>query len=238
MVVESDANYSGTVSALMSQGAEFPLRRPPGFHWDYLLLGVILGVCGILGLPFPNGLIPQGPLHTKQLCVYRTEQDEKGRPMEVVDHIVEQRFSHLAQGLLFLATMSGPILTALNQIPQAVLSGLFMVMGLQTLTANGVVAKLIYLAQDRRAVDPDSAWRQCRPKAIWIVVGLQLLTFAACFGVTQTEGAIAFPIFVVLLIPCRIWVLPRWLKKEELSVLDGNVASDIVMQSVGGSMKM
>ena len=230
--------FDHNVSALMSQGAEFPLRKPPGFHWDYLLLGGILGLCGILGLPFPNGLIPQGPLHTKALAVYRTGFDEKGHRTRVIDHIVEQRVSHLSQGLLFLATMSGPILTAPNQIPQAVLSGLFIVMGLQTLVTNGVVAKLVWLAQDRKAISADHPLLQCSRTAVWLIVGLQVGAFVACFAVTQTIAAIAFPIFIVLMIPCRVWALPKWLSNTELGVLDGPVASEFVMQSVGGNAQL
>ncbi|KAI5358151.1 Putative bicarbonate transporter [Septoria linicola] len=230
--------FDHNVSALMSQGAEFPLRKPPGFHWDYLLLGAILGLCGILGLPFPNGLIPQGPLHTKALAVTRRELDEKGHRVEVVDHIVEQRVSHLSQDLLFLATMSGPILTALSQIPQAVLSGLFIVIGLQALMANGIVSKIVWLAQDRHSTSGDTSLRQCRPAATWLILGFQLAAFAACFAITQTIAAIAFPIFIVLMIPCRIWLLPRWLSQSELDILDGPVASEFVMQSVGGNVKV
>lgn len=230
--------FDHNVSALMSQGSEFPLRKPPGFHWDFLVLGVIMGVCGILGLPFPNGLIPQGPLHTKSLIVTKVDLDEKGQRMQKSDHVVEQRVSHLSQGLLFLATMSGPLLTALNQIPQAVLSGLFIVMGLQTLATNGVVTKILYLASDKQLTQQDSSLRDCRLLAVWSIVGLQLLTFAACFAVTQTLAAIAFPIFIVFLIPCRVWLMPRWMRKEELAVLDGPVASEFVMQSVGGNAKL
>ncbi|GIZ47242.1 hypothetical protein CKM354_001033900 [Cercospora kikuchii] len=230
--------FDHNVSALMSQGAEFPLRKPPGFHWDYFLLGGILGLCGILGLPFPNGLIPQGPLHTKALAVYGSDLDEKGHRTRVIDHIVEQRVSHLSQGLLFLATMSGPILTALHQIPQAVLSGLFIVMGLQTLMANGVVAKLVWISRDRETISSEDPLLDCRKVAVRLILGLQLGAFVACFAVTQTIAAIAFPIIIVLMIPCRIWLLPRLLTNAELEKLDGPVASEFVMQSVGGNAKL
>ena len=229
--------FDHNVSALMSQSSNFPLRKPPGFHWDFLLLGLILGVCGILGLPFPNGLIPQGPLHTKALCVDKVERGEDNKREIVTSHVVEQRASHLCQGLLFLFTMSGPILRVLGLIPQAVLSGLFMVMGLQALTTNGVVAKIVYLAEDKRSQSPDHQMKQVQPRTLWMVLALQIVTFAACFAVTQTVAAIAFPVFIVLMIPVRILWYPKWLAKEELAILDGPVASDFVMQSVSGNTR-
>lgn len=221
----------------MSQSSDFPLKKPPGFHWDFLLLGIILFVCGILGLPFPNGLIPQGPLHTNALCVQTVERGEDNKRESVTSHVVEQRVSHLCQALLFLFTMSGPILTALHQIPQAVLSGLFIVMGLQGLTGNGVVAKIVYLAEDKHAQRPEHELKRVEARTIWMVLLLQIAAFAACFAVTQTIAAIAFPVFIVLMIPVRVFWYPKWLPEDDLTRLDGPVASDFVMQSVGGSRK-
>ncbi|KAF8967092.1 HCO3 transporter family-domain-containing protein [Flammula alnicola] len=61
--------FDHNVSSLMAQGSEFPLRKPPGFHHDFFLLGVTTFLAGLLGLPAPNGLIPQAPIHTASLLV-------------------------------------------------------------------------------------------------------------------------------------------------------------------------
>jgi hypothetical protein len=119
-----------------------------------------------------------------------------------------------------------------------VLSGLFIVMAFNTLQANGVVANIVYLAEDRSFQSTDNPLKSCRRRAIWIVIGVQVLTIVACFAVTQTVAAIAFPIFIVLMIPFRIWALPRMLTKEELAILDQPTASDCVMKSVGGNSKL
>jgi len=101
--------------------------------WDFFLLGLVTGIAGILGLPFPNGLIPQAPFHTESLCVVRTraDPDEKNKEKQVVyvERVVEQRVTNLSQGLLILLTMSPPLLHVLGLIPQGVLAGLFFVMG-------------------------------------------------------------------------------------------------------------
>ncbi|CAA7261455.1 unnamed protein product [Cyclocybe aegerita] len=70
--------FDHNVSALMAQGSEFPLRKPPGFHYDFFLLGVTTFIAGLLGLPAPNGLIPQAPIHTTSLLVMgRAPKDKK-----------------------------------------------------------------------------------------------------------------------------------------------------------------
>jgi hypothetical protein len=233
--------FDHNVSSLIAQGTEFPLRKPAGFHWDLFLLGLTTGVAGLLGIPFPNGLIPQAPFHTTSLCVTRTVSDSddesnKGHTRRVVDHVVEQRVSNLAQGLLTLGTMTGPLLIVVHLIPQAVLAGLFFVMGIQALEANGITSKILFLAKDRHLTPrSDPLTRIERRSAIWVFVALELVGFGATFAITQTIAAIGFPVFILLYIPLRTWFLPRWFTAQELGILDAPTASPFTMESVGGN---
>lgn len=233
--------FDHNVSSLIAQGTEFPLRKPAGFHWDLFLLGLTTGVAGLLGLPFPNGLIPQAPFHTTSLCVTRQVADEdeegnKGHTRRIVDHVVEQRVSNLAQGLLTLGTMTGPLLIVLHLIPEAVFAGLFFVMGIQALEANGITLKMIFLAKDKHlTARADPLMRIDRRIAVWAFVGLELIGFGATFAITQTVAAIGFPVFILLYIPMRTWFMPRWFTNHELNILDAPTASPFTMESVGGN---
>lgn len=232
-----------TVSSLIAQGSEFPLRKPAGFHWDVFLLGLTTGVAGILGLPFPNGLIPQAPFHTESLCVTKAvkEDDSDGSPGDggysfEATHVVEQRVSNIAQGLLTLGTMTGPLLVVLHLIPHGVLAGLFFIMGVQALEGNGITAKLVFLAKDRALTPASSPLLRIRRRAaIWYFVLIELVSFGATFAITQTVAAVGFPVFIFALIPIRALVLPRIFSAEELSLLDEPTASDFIMEGIGGS---
>jgi boron transporter len=199
-------------------------------------------VAGLLGLPFPNGLIPQAPFHTASLCVTRPllpdELDEKeGAGGHVTTHVVEQRLSNLAQGLLTLATMSPPLLIVLHLIPQGVLAGLFFIMGFQALASNGITAKLLFLLRDAATLPssgPMVPLRTIRRRKVWLFVGLELLGFGATFAITQTVAAVGFPLFILLLIPARAVLLPHWFTTRELGALDAPTASPFTMESVGG----
>ncbi|TWU73747.1 hypothetical protein ED733_001880 [Metarhizium rileyi] len=234
--------FDHNVSSLIAQGSEFPLRKPAGFHWDIFLLGITTGIAGILGLPFPNGLIPQAPFHTESLCVTRPARklDEKGQHRGDVTHeathVVEQRVSNLAQGLLTLGTMTGPLLVVLHLIPHGVLAGLFFVMGIQALEANGITAKLVFLARDQALTPSDAPLRRIqRRAAVWLFVVIELLGFGATFAITQTVAAVGFPVFIFLLIPLRALVLPGMFRPGELDVLDAPTASALTMEGIGGS---
>ena len=51
--------FDHNVSSVMAQARQFPVKKPAGFHWDFFLLGITTLVSGFLGLPAPNGLVPQ-----------------------------------------------------------------------------------------------------------------------------------------------------------------------------------
>ena len=119
----------------MAQGAEFPLRKPAGFHYDFFLLGITTFIAGLLGTPAPNGLIPQAPIHTRSLLVMgrpskkKNDEESKGAkehepdPSLVARHevpvgVVEQRASNLSQGALCLVLLTGPFLHVLGLIPR------------------------------------------------------------------------------------------------------------------------
>lgn len=240
--------FDHNVSSLIAQGTEFPLKKPAGFHWDIFLLGVTTGVAGLLGIPFPNGLIPQAPFHTTSLCVTKQvvtlasddekvsgEKDKNARTETVVDHVVEQRVSNLAQGLLTLVFMTGPLLIVVGLIPQGVLAGLFFVMGVQALEGNGITLKLLYLFSDKSLTQQHPLRAVGRISRVWLFVALELAFFAAAFAVTQTVAAIGFPIILLLPIPFRAWVMPHMFRPSELDALDAQTASPFTMESVGGA---
>jgi hypothetical protein len=120
-------------------------------------------------------------------------------------------------------------------IPQGVLAGLFFIMGVQALQANGITQKLVFLAQDRHFSPASNPLKRLeRRSAIWAFVILELVGFGATFAITQTIAAIGFPVIILLLIPVRSFLLPLWFRSEELAALDAPTASPFTMESVGG----
>lgn len=164
------------------------------------------------------------------------DETNKGRPILITDHVVEQRVSNLAQGLLTLGTMTGPLLVVLHLIPQGVLAGLFFIMGVQALQGNGITQKLVFLAQDHTFTPGSNPLKRLeRRSAIWAFVLLELVGFGATFAITQTIAAIGFPVIILFLIPVRSFLLPLWFRPDELATLDAPTASPFTMESVGGT---
>ncbi|OWZ59828.1 anion transporter [Cryptococcus neoformans c45] len=282
--------FDANVSSLIAQGSEYPLKKPAAFHWDFFILGITTFIAGLLGIPAPNGLIPQAPLHTASLVIMGHEDassassdvtlctGEDGNQAVQLDHmeggglknnnargydgqstrrrrmsngnserkmdkrreipvaVVEQRVSNLAQGCLCLILMTKPFEHVLGLIPKGVLAGLFWYMGSDALLSSGVTAKMLYLVRDRRATSPSEPLRGVRKSRIIIFTAIELIGFGATFAITQTIAAIGFPVIIMLLVPLRWFLVPRLgFTEEELGILDGAVASEFTMESVGGS---
>lgn len=94
----------------------------------------------MIGLPLPNGLVPQAPVHTDSLTIFETHLDvtetkdgnEIRKPRVEATAVVEQRVSHFLMGMAIWGTMSGPLLTVLRTMPAAVFAGVFFVVGVSS----------------------------------------------------------------------------------------------------------
>ncbi|KAK9459755.1 HCO3 transporter family-domain-containing protein [Lipomyces oligophaga] len=232
--------FDHNVSSLVCQGSEFPLRKPPSFHWDFILLGICTGLSGVLGIPPPNGLLPQAPYHTMSLSVVHTKvkttrsdnADEQYMGYEsIITQVIEQRVSNFVQGLMILGTMSRPLLIVLGLVPQAVLAGLFWIMGLAALQTNGVVAKIYFLCQQHSLTPASDPLMKVRLRSIYIFVLLELISFGATFALTQTIAAIGFPAMLIIFGGLSIF-LNRIFPPEELDILDSPTASEFTMNMI------
>ncbi|KAJ0106718.1 hypothetical protein Patl1_18046 [Pistacia atlantica] len=63
--------FDHSVASQLAQQEEFNLKKPSSYHYDLLLLGFLVVLCGLLGIPPSNGVIPQSPMHTKSLATLK-----------------------------------------------------------------------------------------------------------------------------------------------------------------------
>ncbi|KAE8849884.1 hypothetical protein PTNB73_01108 [Pyrenophora teres f. teres] len=236
--------YDHNVSSLTAQARQYPLKKPAGFHWDFFLLGCTCFVGGIIGLPLPNGLVPQAPVHTDSLTVYETKLEitetkdggEIRKPVVKATAVVEQRVSHFLMGMAIWGTMTGPLLIVLHTMPAAVFAGVFFVVGWGSIESNGIVSKALYLVSERRFLQGDEPLNTVSRKKIMLFIGLQIFGVACTVAISQTIAAIGFPVLIIALIPLRTFLVPKWFSEYELDVLDALTADNpSVLVSFGGT---
>ena len=254
--------FDHNVSSVMAQARKFPIQKPAGFHWDFFLLGITTLVSGLMGLPVPNGLVPQAPDHTDSLSLYEQVafHDVEKEKQQLGEHntepaqhtsgdpsilhvtyfprvrtlrVVEQRLSHLVIGLLTLGAMSRPVLVALGTMPRAVFAGVFLLVGWASIESNPIVTRTLSLLRDTSALAPTLRPR-VRRVTLALFVGIQWAFFGLTMAISQTIAAIGFPIIILLMIPCRVYVVPKLFSGKDLALLDAPTANaPAVMVSLG-----
>nr|AAD26598.1 putative anion exchange protein [Arabidopsis thaliana] len=214
--------FDHSVASQLAQQKEFNLRKPSSYHYDLLLLGFLTLMCGLLGVPPSNGVIPQSPMHTKSLATlkYQKEIDDL-LPVEVK----EQRVSNLLQ-----STMVGGCVAAmpiLKMIPTSVLWGYFAFMAIESLPGNQFWERilLLFTAPSRRfkvLEDYHATFVETVPfKTIAMFTLFQTTYLLICFGLTWIPIAgVMFPLMIMFLIPVRQYLLPRFFKGAHLQDLD------------------
>ena len=134
--------FDHEVSSIICTIDRYGTKKPSGFAWDIVLLGMTTALCGILGIPPANGLLPQAPLHSESLM--HTEKEEiliSVDGEEKVEHrdvrrVHEQRWSAFLHAAAILLFVSPPFQHVLGLTPTSVLAGLFMFMGEQSLSVK------------------------------------------------------------------------------------------------------
>ena len=136
-------------------------------------------------------------------------------PSVEFDYVVDQRLSNLLQSGMVAVMLV--ILPVLALVPTSVVTGLFLFMGVESLLEGDIFSRMIFpfvqkefLAslgfEDRLKKDN---FLQNHTKQINVYTLIQLVAFGIVFYVTQTSASIAFPVFILLLIPLRFSLLPR-----------------------------
>jgi hypothetical protein len=173
------------------------------------------------------------------LCVYKlknvesdsyTDSDNERHEL-YIERVVEQRVTNTAQGLLILGTMSGPILKVLGLIPQAVLAGLFWMMGISGLMGNEVIARVHYIFNEDKFNPDDSPFRKASRKYFYAFVLLECLGTGAEVAITETIAAVGFPGVLILLVIVG-YFLPRFIPKSDLEILDGPTGSEFILENL------
>ncbi|KAI3773393.1 hypothetical protein L1987_47920 [Smallanthus sonchifolius] len=88
--------FDHSVASQLAQLKEFNLKNPSAYHYDIFLLGFMTLLCGLIGLPPANGVLPQSPMHTKSLAVLEQQASPnfiKKKMIESVNESIEQEAS-------------------------------------------------------------------------------------------------------------------------------------------------
>jgi hypothetical protein len=225
--------FDHEVSSIICTIDRYGTKKPGGFAWDIVLLGMTTAMCGILGIPPANGLLPQAPLHSESLMHAEKEEQtiivdgEVKTEVKEVRRVYEQRWSAFLHAAGILVFVSPPFMHVLGLTPTSVLAGLFLFMGEQSLSVNPILYRAFYLltpATELPTLPPSIStanpptWKAYAPIHGYTL--LQIIMTVIIFIVTLTKGAPAFPVIIIACVPARLLLMNRIWRREVLRFVD------------------
>ncbi len=232
--------FDHNVSALLAQqqfGSK--LKKPTAYNWDFILIGILMAVTGLFGLPFTHGLIPQAPLHVRALTFKNVVEelvvggeDDTEEQLLKKGIVVEQRVSNFVQSILTICLCtSNALLLLLSSIPVAALNGLFLYFGLEALMNNAFAARLysLFFVTELEIRVKTLFWPVgVEPAKIWFFVLTQFIMLVIIFAITVSPLAILFPFAITLTVCIRLSFGRTWfwnsiqMNEQDLLLLDGD----------------
>ncbi|XP_010546941.1 PREDICTED: probable boron transporter 3 [Tarenaya hassleriana] len=139
--------------------------------------------------------------------------------------VKEQRLSNLLQALMVGGCVGA--MPLIRKIPSSVLWGYFAFMAIESLPGNQFWERilLLFTAPSRRfkvLEDNHAAFVETVPfKTIAMFTVFQTVYLLVCFGITWVPIAgVLFPLMIMLLVPVRQYILPKFFKGVHLQDLD------------------
>ncbi|XP_042536224.1 sodium bicarbonate cotransporter 3 isoform X1 [Dipodomys spectabilis] len=203
------------ITAVIINRKEHKLKKGAGYHLDLLMVGVMLGVCSVMGLPWFVAATVLSISHVNSLKV-ESECSAPGEQPKFLG-IREQRVTGLM--IFILMGLSVFMTSVLKFIPMPVLYGVFLYMGVSSLKGIQFFDRIKLFGMPAKH-QPDLIYLRYVP--LWkvhIFTVVQLTCLVLLWVIKASAAAVVFPMMVLALVFVRK-LMDLCFTKRELSWLD------------------
>uniref|UniRef100_A0A8C9WJR3 Anion exchange protein n=1 Tax=Scleropages formosus TaxID=113540 RepID=A0A8C9WJR3_SCLFO len=206
------------ITSLIVSKKERRLVKGSGFHLDLLLIVLLGALCPLFGLPWLTAATVRSVSHVNALTVMNKATAPGERPM--IQEVKEQRITGMIVALL--VGLSIVMKNILRHIPLAVLFGIFLYMGITSLTGIQLYERIMLMVTpakhhpDHIYVTKVKTWRMN------MFTVIQLLCIVLLWVVKSTAASLAFPFILIMTVPLRHLLLTRVFEERELKALDSD----------------
>uniref|UniRef100_A0A8C3A444 Anion exchange protein n=1 Tax=Cyclopterus lumpus TaxID=8103 RepID=A0A8C3A444_CYCLU len=203
------------ITAVIINRKEHKLKKGCGYHLDLFVVGVMLGVCSVMGLPWFVAATVLSISHVNSLKL-ESECSAPGEQPKFLG-IREQRFT----GLMIFTLMGCSVFmtSVLKFIPMPVLYGVFLYMGASSLRGIQFFDRLRLFIMPAKH-QPDFIYLRHVPlRKVHLFTLVQLSCLILLWVIKTSKAAIVFPMMVLALVFIRK-LLDLIFTKRELSWLD------------------
>ncbi|XP_064352895.1 sodium bicarbonate cotransporter 3 isoform X6 [Camelus dromedarius] len=203
------------ITAVIINRKEHKLKKGAGYHLDLLMVGVMLGVCSVMGLPWFVAATVLSISHVNSLKV-ESECSAPGEQPKFLG-IREQRVTGLM--IFILMGLSVFMTSVLKFIPMPVLYGVFLYMGVSSLKGIQFFDRIKLFGMPAKH-QPDLIYLRYVP--LWkvhVFTVMQLTCLVLLWVIKASAAAVVFPMMVLALVFVRK-LMDLCFTKRELSWLD------------------
>ncbi|XP_002719226.2 band 3 anion transport protein [Oryctolagus cuniculus] len=208
------------ITTLIVSKPERKMIKGSGFHLDLLLVVGMGGVAALFGMPWLSATTVRSVTHANALTVMG-KASSPGAAAQIQE-VKEQRISGLLVSVLVgLSILMEPIL---SRIPLAVLFGIFLYMGVTSLSGIQLFDRILLLLKPPK-YHPDVPFvKRVKTWRMHLFTGIQIICLVALWVVKSTPASLALPFVLILTVPLRRLLLPYIFSNLELQCLDADDA--------------
>jgi len=190
------------VTTLLTHHPDHKLKKGGAFHYNLMVLGVMTAVLPLFGCPVVVGALPHSPQFAGALAQTEIVR-ENGMQTKKIIKVFENRVSPLIVGSFIVASLA--VVGSMSSLPYCIIcDALFLFMGVTGLPGNQLFERM-KLAVTETALYPPLPFSQDDVPLLQmhLFTAVQFAAVAVLFIVEKSVIALAFPIFLILLIPLR-----------------------------------
>ncbi|KAG8232819.1 hypothetical protein J437_LFUL014177 [Ladona fulva] len=207
------------ICELIIDNKDRKLRKGSGFHLDIVLVCLLNTGCGILGAPWMCAATVRSVAHVSAVTVMSRTHAPGDKPHII--EVKEQRLSALVVSVLVgVSVLMAPLL---RLVPIAVLFGVFLYMGISSTNGIQFIDRLLLFFMPVKHHPRVPYVRRVQTMKMHLYTFIQLMCLVILWVVKSTQAALAFPFFLILMVPLRIH-LKHCFSTSELHALDSSEA--------------
>ncbi|XP_060251690.1 band 3 anion transport protein isoform X1 [Ovis aries] len=201
------------ITTLIISKPERKMVKGSGFHLDLLLIMGMGGVAAIFGMPWLSATTVRTVTHANALTVM--SKDSTPGAASQIQGVKEQRISGLLVAVLVgVSILMGPIL---RHIPLAVLFGIFLYMGVTSLSGIQLFDRILLLLKPRKYYPDVPYATRVKPWRMHIFTIIQVACLVLLWVVRSIKQiSLALPFVLILTVPLRRYLLPLIFRDMEL----------------------
>ncbi|CAG5134592.1 unnamed protein product, partial [Candidula unifasciata] len=201
------------ITEMILNKKERKLKKGSGYHLDQLILGILTLLGGLFGLPWMCAATVRTVAHVSALSEYSRTHAPGEKPQLL--GVKEQRVTNFAVHLLIgLSIAMGPVLRA---IPVPALFGIFLYLGVSTLSGVQMCERIKLLLMPVKYHPSVSYVRKVRTMQMHKFTLIQLTCLLFLIVIKSTDASLAFPFMLILLVPFRLKIMPKFFDSADLA---------------------